>query len=135
MQQQLQNICKRLQVIENRYERKATETSLIYELLDKEEGTITVEGETRSLTPQEYKAMEVILSSPNLFCSYKDVAKKIYACNDFRYIHRPWLTTISRLSRKLDGLVELKTVRNKGFKVVAIKGYDKKRLLQKANMR
>jgi DNA-binding response OmpR family regulator len=129
MQQELQSICQRIQALENRYERKASKTSLCYELLNEDERAIIIEDETISLTPLEFRTMEVILSSDRLFCSYDDVAKKIYACSTFKHVHRPWLTVISRLSRKLKGLVEFKTVRNKGFKIVSIKGYDKERLL------
>jgi DNA-binding response OmpR family regulator len=121
-------------VYKEKRERNARD-AFINSLLDEDKLTITVSGETVRLTPVEYRFMRLLLENREFFCSYEEISKKTYGCENIKYIGNSLRCMKTRLNYKLKGLVEIKTVNKKGIYIAAIKGYGKgKQLLRQTHL-
>lgn len=90
---------------------------------------IKVSGETRLLTRSEYSLIKELLDSEDMFCSYEKLSSVIYGYESDSSSIRSLAVMVSRLRKAVGDLIEIKTVKNKGYIITEVKGYDKTKLL------
>ena len=78
--------------------------------------------------------MKELLDSKDMFCSYEKLISVIYGYESDRASIRSLAVMVARLRRTVSGLIQIKTVRNRGYIITEVKGYDKTELLWRKNM-
>ena len=71
---------------------------------------------TQQLTYNEAAILDALLNSEQDFCSYEYLCNLIYGTEDV-YTQRAIATSMSRIRKKVNGVLLIKTIRNKGFYV------------------
>lgn len=90
---------------------------------------IKVAGVVKILTRSEYSLIKELLDSEDMFCSYEKLVRALYGFNTDSASIRSLAVMVARTRKTLEGLIKIKTVRNKGYIITEVKGYDKNRLL------
>ena len=98
-------------------------------LLNKITYEINVLGETKILTRSEYSLIKELLDSENMFCPYEKLVRALYGFNADSASIKSLAVMVARLRKTLGDLIKIKTVRNKGYIITEVKGYDKAKLL------
>ena len=97
--------------------------------LDKFTYEINIDGKTRVLTRSQYSLIKELLDAENMYCSYERLCTALYGFQSDELAIKSLAVMVTRTRRVVDGLIKIKTVRNKGYIITEVKGYDKDRLL------
>ena len=75
-----------------------------------------ISGEyVRQLTYNEAVVLNELINSEDNFCSYDYLCNILYGCENDAYAQHSLHTCISRLRRKTEGFIEIKSAKKKGF--------------------
>ena len=127
---QMEKLLGRLKECQSKYGNNKSKTVKISDLfLNKITYEVNVQGEIRTLTRSEYSLIKELLDSENMFCSYEKLCTVLYGYELDDSSIKSLAVMVLRLRNKLKDLINIKVVRNKGYIITEVKGYDKSRLL------
>lgn len=129
--QELQNIIVKLQYIN---EKKNTDTSnktvsISKMFLNDNTHEIKIFGTVRKLTNSEFAIMKKLFDAPDMFCSHEELCNEIYEYKYDKSTTKSQQVMMHRLRLKLKGIVKIETIKDKGYRITEVKGYDRGKLL------
>lgn len=83
-------------------------------LIENDRQKIVINGEIKDLTENEIIVLQELISSKNNFCTNNELCQKLYNYQYDKSTANSLRATISRLRKKLKGLIKIKSV-HKGY--------------------
>lgn len=130
--EELQNIIVKLQYLNEKNKNTDTLTkkaSISKIFLDYNTQEIKVFGTVRKLTNSEFTIMKKLFDAPDMFCSHEELCMAIYEYKYDKSTTKSQQVMMHRLRLKLKGIVKIETIKDKGYRITEVKGYDRGKLL------